>query len=629
MTHITKRNQIIFFLFVCLLIASAFNVVVTSGNISRLNGKIAFQSRRDGNWQIYEMNADGSEQTRLTNNNYDDMVPVWSPDGTKILFQSNRDGNWEIYVMNADGSGQTKLTDNNVGDEKPDWSPNGEKIVFWSSRDGNNEIYVMNADGSGQTRLTNNNADDGFADWSPDGAKIAFESDRDGNNEIYVMNADGSGQTRLTNNGAWESRPSWSTDGGKILFQSDRDGNAEIYVMNADGSGQTRLTNNNYGDICPVLSPDGTKIAFATDRDGNWEVYVMNTDGSEQTRLTNNSATDWWAFWQSLSKQTATLTLQSSTTNTTVNTPFNLHATLSVSKSGPVTLYWSINGSGFIYRQNVTMTNGIYDTAFPAGSSGIWAFKVVWAGDDEYESAESNNVTINVGKQESSITCSASSTTPTVGDSVIVSGSITPLRSGVTVTISYKSDGSWNTLTMVTSLADGSYSYSWTPSDASSYQLIASWAGDDTYNGATSDVVSVTVNKIASSISCSTSVSAITNGNTITVTGSISPVVSGKTVSLTYTKPDGTTKVTRTVTTNSDGSFSDSYKPDVIGAWSVTASWEGDVTHERTSSTLMSFNVNPEPSFFETPTGIAVIGLVILAAIIIIIIVLKRRKKSS
>ena len=175
----------------------------------------------------------------------------------------HRDGNEEIYLMNADGSGQTDLTNNPADDSG---SRLAARTVPGSpsspTRDGNYEIYVMNADGSGQTRLTNNPADDDYPAWSPDGTKIAFTSDRDGNDEIYVMNADGSGQTRLTNNPADDQYPAWSPDGKKIAFDSDRDGNYEIYVMNADGSGQTQLTNNPANDKYPAWSPDGKKIAF-------------------------------------------------------------------------------------------------------------------------------------------------------------------------------------------------------------------------------------------------------------------------------------------------------------------------------------------------------------------------------
>ncbi len=127
------------------------------------------------------MNADGSSQIKLTNNSAHDEHPSWSPDGSKIAFTSKRDGNYEVYVMNADGSGQTRLTTNpntgfagNIGNYRPSWSPDGSKITFESARhvineDGNHEIYVMDADGSNQIRLTNIPAAihpaDNWPDW--------------------------------------------------------------------------------------------------------------------------------------------------------------------------------------------------------------------------------------------------------------------------------------------------------------------------------------------------------------------------------------------------------------------------------------------------------------------------------
>ena len=103
----------------------------------------------------------------LTNSPEGDYRPVWSPDGSKIAFYSWRDGNREIYTMNANGSNQTNVTRHPADDWYPTWSPDGLRIAFTSFRDGNREIYVMNADGSRQRNSSNNPADDWAPSWGP------------------------------------------------------------------------------------------------------------------------------------------------------------------------------------------------------------------------------------------------------------------------------------------------------------------------------------------------------------------------------------------------------------------------------------------------------------------------------
>jgi hypothetical protein len=148
--------------------------------------------------------------TNLTRNPAGDTFPAWSPDGERILFNSDRDGNSEIYVMDADGSDPTNLTGNPASDFYADWSPDGTVIAFTSDRNGSGQIYVMRADGSEPTALTDHPAGNGAPAWSPDGTRIVFTSYRDGPGEIYTMNADGSDQTNLTNNPATDAGwPNW------------------------------------------------------------------------------------------------------------------------------------------------------------------------------------------------------------------------------------------------------------------------------------------------------------------------------------------------------------------------------------------------------------------------------------
>jgi TolB protein len=263
------------------------------------NGRIVFASTRDGNNEIYVMNADGSGQTRLTNHPAEDILPAWSPDGTKIAWSTNRLGgsNYEIYVMNADGSGVTNLTNFAGSDRFPTWSPDGTRIAYMSMRNGggNFEIYVMNADGTNPRQLTfTAGIEDCCPDWSPDGTHIAFESRRDGQFELYVMNADGSNQRNITNSPDYDGTPGYSPDGSRIAF---RRGN-NIRLVNPDGAALITITQGAPLNRTPAWSPDGRKIVFSSNRTGNDEVFVMNADGSGQTNLTNHPGGDYNPDWQ-------------------------------------------------------------------------------------------------------------------------------------------------------------------------------------------------------------------------------------------------------------------------------------------------------------------------------------------
>ena len=259
--------------------------------------KIAFTSFRNGSFDLYVMNADGSKQRKLTTPAGSFLPPEWSPDGRRIAFVSGPGAcildihrvsfvsernvgtrDVDISVANADGSGLRRVTRGPGVDCAPVWSPDGQKIAFQRllvRGEGDKivgfdfDVYVINADGSGEQNLTG----DALSErpiWSPDGRKIAFASGPDGAGGVYVMNADGSERRLLADSGArlrhqacpncgGISHVAWSPDGRKMLlirfgpsygYDSRK---SYVVVMNADGSGLRRLTRNDGGPRIPEL----------------------------------------------------------------------------------------------------------------------------------------------------------------------------------------------------------------------------------------------------------------------------------------------------------------------------------------------------------------------------------------
>ena len=210
---------------------------------------IAFQSARNGgNFDIYTIKPDGTDERRLTDSPGNDQFPSWSPDGRMIAFSSDRDGQNEIYVMNADGSNQTRIAPHSEEDLVPRWSHDGKSIAFFSTRDGKS-IFVMNPDGSNVRKvITNENITFDYGAfrlaWSPDDTMLAYTVGEPGDQTLYlyVINLDGTLVQRFSDLSAteWKWFESFSPDGRYQIIRTVGFGPQEVFIVDADTQANRR-----------------------------------------------------------------------------------------------------------------------------------------------------------------------------------------------------------------------------------------------------------------------------------------------------------------------------------------------------------------------------------------------------
>jgi len=230
------------------------------------------------------MNADGTEQKRLTANLGKDLYTRWSPDGQTIAFLSDREGKWKVYLMASDGSNQRRLTADNCEELWPTWSPDGTKVALAARQDNSNawEIQVVNTDGSNKVVLTDNWRSVEDLTWSPDGQWIAFTADV-GNNthRLKIISSDGS-SIREIPCGSWvDTSPLWSPVPGKIAFISmfHEDLGQHLIVADIESMTWKDLTDDMFSWGLS-WSPDGKQLAYMRNSENG--IWIINSDGSGQ-----------------------------------------------------------------------------------------------------------------------------------------------------------------------------------------------------------------------------------------------------------------------------------------------------------------------------------------------------------
>ncbi len=296
-------------------------------------GKILFASN-DGktpnaDYDLYTINPDGSNKTKLTNFGKFINHPVWSPDRSRIVYCARTDENRDkIFIMTADGREKRQLTFGESDDKFPTWSPDGKQIAYISYRDKVPNLFVMDDRGNNVKQLTFVSKGDTvlWPIWSPKGNVIAYTYNKAGEDideRLWIIKPDGTDAKELlssNNKDLSDAEPAWSPDGKIIYFLSNRTKQMEIWkfdyekwlkVLAEKGSVSNedidlkRISNlfavGIFPEHRPRVSPDGRKIVFyGVGRD--WKnigtnLYTLNVDGSGLTNITKSTDNDEWPDW--------------------------------------------------------------------------------------------------------------------------------------------------------------------------------------------------------------------------------------------------------------------------------------------------------------------------------------------
>ncbi len=261
--------------------------------------KIAFANDSAGYKEIFMVDYDGYNLTKLTKDKSITLLPRWNSDGTKIFYTTYRNNNPDIFYIDLKAGKIRSLIKgeglNLIGGVSPDDS----KIVFTMSRGENASIFVKELDTGNLRQLTDKYGVDGSPSFSPDGKFVTYVSNRSGNPQIYVLDLT-TKQTRRLTKFNWTDTPQWSPSGDWIVFAGRQAPNhpIDLFLVDITGSQIRQLTADSGNNEDPFWSPDGRFISFTTTRGGRRQIYVMDADGSAQHLIANiggNSFTPCWS----------------------------------------------------------------------------------------------------------------------------------------------------------------------------------------------------------------------------------------------------------------------------------------------------------------------------------------------
>lgn len=240
---------------------------------------------------VHFLLARAGNELRLTDDDADDIQPVFASGLRRVFFVRRQAGTSEIWSVDLGGGDETRMLSASGGSLRdPDVSPDGSRIAFTREGPGGSRVLVAAVDGTGERELVSRAGSWSQPRWSPDGRRLVVVGRQGGSSALYLVDAEG-GEPRplgATEAGTSRADPDWSPDGRRVVHRQGEGQSAEIAVTEVEAPGTTTvLTDNDVEDASPAFSPTGERIVFASRRpDGRWNLWLMNADGSDLESLT-------------------------------------------------------------------------------------------------------------------------------------------------------------------------------------------------------------------------------------------------------------------------------------------------------------------------------------------------------
>lgn len=273
-----------------------------AGDTERLpkvfSGKIAFQSNRAGNEDIFIIDHGGVHQ--ITRSPADDGYPVFSPDGRNLVFESNRSGRYEIYISDAEGE-LGKLFASPSNDHAPFWTYDGKFLYFSRQVKGGQQVFRYEFSSRSVEAVTHSRGRNTLPVVSADGQDLLITANRFIGWNLYRQNLHSGEEVKFASHYRG-CRAKFSHSGKQVVFVSHKfDGRGDIFLTPLETFTPVRLTvDAERHDYYPAFSPDDRYIVYASGpqlKSGNWDVKIMEISSRRIWTITSSTAADRLPYW--------------------------------------------------------------------------------------------------------------------------------------------------------------------------------------------------------------------------------------------------------------------------------------------------------------------------------------------